>query len=271
MPVAVIRKDRLLLLLGSLQGIQVTDLQCCLAKGRLLETDDQDRAKWIMASTDLREWLNSSKSRVFLINGNGDGDETFGPTTFVCAKLLESLGDIDPMITLHFFCSLHTTNKDGFRDNAVGLIKSLLAQLVLCSEDWDFGFLGKDGLKRLEEGDLDAYCKLFRDLIEQLPPMTLIFLMIDGITVYERSMRREGFLKVIKELTDMMADCRQLVVKLLLTCHGRSAFVKLDRKNVLTLPSIVEGNSQGWSEHSWKRGVGKDVKELGNSSVEVGL
>jgi hypothetical protein len=260
----------LLSLLGIPEDALAHEVQLCLAKGGLLEVEEKDRVKWIMRSRGLREWLNYPKSKVLLINDLCDKVETFGPTTFLSAKMLESLESIEPIITLHFFCSLHHTRTNGVRDDAVGIIKGLIVQLMSRSEDWNLTSLDKDYLKKIEDGELDILCSLFRLLIEQLPDMTLLFVVVDGIELYERAQRRQGFLKAMKEVMRIVADCQHSVMKLLLTCHGRNSFVQkfVDGKNVLIVPADVDGDYQGWSEHSWKKSIGKDVKGLGGIAAK---
>lgn len=152
----------------------------------------------------------------------------------------------------------------------MGAIESLVVQLMSRSNEWSLTSLDKEALKRLKAGGLETLCGLFRLLVEQLPETTLLFLVIDGINLYERVQRRQGFLKALKEVMKIIDDCQQSVIKLLLTCHGRSSFVRdyVDRDDVLTVPFDVDGDGQGWSEQSWKWGVGKDVKELGNAAVK---
>ena len=77
--------------------------------------------------------------------------------------------------------------------------------------------------------------------------MTFFFLVIDGITFYERSNRRPDFLKAMTELLNIMDDCKEVTMKLLLVCHRQSAFVKdlIDNDDTLVFPSTVDGDFQG--------------------------
>ena len=50
--------------------------------------------------------------------------------------------------------------------------------------------------------------------------------MIDGITFYERLNRRPDFVKAMTELLHIMDDCKNITMRMMLTCHRRSAFVK---------------------------------------------
>lgn len=246
--VPALEKESLLSLLGVSPDMHVKDLQHCLAQGNLLEVTGQDRVKWIMESQKLREWLGFSRARVLLVNGDEDvGDADFAATTFLSAKLVESLTEIEPIITLHFFCSAHAKKKYSIPDDARGLLSSLVGQLDLMSPGSSQAFLSHVDIARLKENDLEILCKVFRGLIEQLPPTILLFMMIDSVTLYERTQRRQNFLKAIKEMMEAMKDSQNIVFKLLLTCQGRSMFLKrlIDGPDILTAPPDIDGDRQG--------------------------
>ena len=233
--------------------------------GTSLSLTDQDRVEWMMRSPKLRQWLNSSESRTLLLNGDGDANEIFSPTTFLSAKLVESLAHIEPVISQHFFCSLHTTSRtDPLADAATGLIKSFVAQLLLRDVSWDLAFLSVTDLDKIEHNDVEAISVLFRRLVGQLPDATFLFWMIDGVNYYERSERRRDFLKVIRDLLGIIRDCDGVVIKLLLTCPGKSLYVKdaLSKEDVLNVPPIVDGGRQGWSERAFQKTLGHDVDKL---------
>ena len=224
-----------------------------------------------MQSPKLREWLNSPNSRTLLLNGDGDPNDMFSPTTFVSAKLLESLSHIEPVFLQHYFCSLHTSSSPSRKnnDNATGLLKSFISQLLLRDDvnSWDLSFLSATDIDKLHQtNDLETLCLLFRNLIQQLPPTTFLFWMIDGINYYERSERRRGFLKVINSLLDTLKACSTngVVIKLLLTCPGKSLYVKdlLNKEDILTVPPTVDGSRQGWSERVFQRTVGSEIGKL---------
>ena len=95
---------------------------------------------------------------------------------------------------------------------------------------------------------------LFECLVKPIEDGTLLFLVIDGINFYERSERRHDPLKVIQSLMTIIKNSRRCVMNLLLTCHGRSSFVKdlLEKDAVLNVPTFVDGSRQGWSEHTFE-------------------
>lgn len=237
--------------------------------GTSLSLNDQDRVKWMMQSPKLREWLNFPGSRKLLINGDGAANEMLSSTTFLSAKLLESLGHIEPIVSQHFFCSLHTTSKKDIMADATGLIKSFVTQLLQRDVSWDLSFLSTTDLEKIQHNDLGSICALYRRLIQQLPDTTFLFWMIDGINYYERSERRRDFLKVIHELLGILKDCNSVVIKLLLTCPGISLYVKdaLGREDVLTVPPTVDGSRQGWSERVFQKTVGHEIEHLDGAGL----
>ncbi|KAK0510773.1 hypothetical protein JMJ35_007205 [Cladonia borealis] len=249
--------------------IPARDLRRCLANGHLLSTEDQDRVKWIMRSPQLRMWLNCPRSKSILVNGNKTGNEVFSPTTFLAAKMLETLEAIEPMIRLNFFCSLRATGSKSTKDDAIWMIKSLIAQLLVKDFAWDLTFLSQEDVDRIKADHLQTLCRFFHDLLQQLPKMTFLYWMIDAITFYERLEWRGDFLKAINELLNIMDSCKQVVIKLLLTCHGRSSFIKdyIDDEDILLVPSIIDGDCQGWSDMGWYRSKGKDMNALEDTVV----
>ena len=256
------------------------DLKRCLNIGASLTLTDQDRVEWMMQSPKLREWLNSPDSRTLLLNSDVDPNEMFSPTTFVSAKLLESLSHIEPVFLLYFFCSLHTSSssssspkKENQPDTATGLLKTLISQLLLRSDvNWDLSSLPSTNLsstKPHQTADIDTLSLLFRSLIYQLPPTTFLFCMIDGINYYERSERRRGFLQVVHSLLDIIHSCsgNGVVIKLLLTCPGKSLYVKdlVSKEDILTVPPTVDGSRQGWSERAFQKTLGDEIGKLDGS------
>lgn len=133
---------------------------------------------------------------------------------------------IQPIISHHFFCSLHTTSREDIKDDATGIIRSFIVQLLLRDIPWGLSFLSKKDLEKIEHDDLETVFVLFQKIVLQLPNLTFVFWMIDGINYYERSERRQDFLKVIHGLLGIIKERDDIVIKLLLTCHSKSAYVK---------------------------------------------
>lgn len=93
--------------------------------------------------------------------------------------------------------------------------------------------------------------------------------MIDGINYYERSEWRRDFLKVVHSMLDTITACSTngVVIKLLLTCPGKSLYVKdlLNKEDILTVPPTVDGSRQGWSERTFQKTLGNEIGKLDGS------
>ena len=230
---------------------------------------DHDRLKWLVQAREVRAWLSFPKSQVLLINGNGGSNDKFPPTTVLSAKLLECLGHIQPVISLSFFCSLHMYPWMVSEDNATSLLRSLVRQLLQRDIPWDLNFLTADGVGAIQNDDLTTIIILFRNLMGQLPEKTFLFLMIDGINYYERSERCRDFLIVIDDLLGMIKDHNRIIIKLLLTCHSTSFFVKnlLDKDRILHVPATIDGDRQGWSEKWYEKKIGPEMEILKAAAV----
>ena len=239
-------------------------MQRCLSKGKTLSLKEQDRVKWMMQSRQLQEWLAGPRSRALLLNGNGEGNPIFTPCTFLTAKFLEGLRHVQPIICMFYFCSLHMSSREDQREDASTLAKTLISQLLHCDVPYDTSFLTQEDLEKIEQNDLSTLGMLLQRLMQQIPSGTFLFLVVDGVNFYERSERRQDFLEIIKILLTVLEECHNSVFKLLLSCHGRSSFVKdlIRNEDILTVPAFVDGTRQGWSEHTFRKSLGQEISNL---------
>lgn len=240
------------------------DLKQYLRQGTSLSLQDQDRVKWVIEGSKLQQWLNSPKSRTLLINGNGDANETFSPTTFLTAQLLESLGNLKTIIPLYFFCSLHTKSDPNVKNDAASLMRSFFLQLLFrkhISWNLDF-FLKMRDIESIRAGDLDLLRTKLHKLTEQLPSPTFLSWMIDGINYDEHSERRQGFLKVIDQLLAVMKAHEKLIIKLLLTSNVKDRYVKnfITEDEILTVPANIDGGRQGWNNRVFEKALDHGIK-----------
>jgi hypothetical protein len=140
----------------------------------------------------------------------------------VCARLIESLGyqAEENFLVLHFFCGQHLFSATDSDATPLGLVNSLLAQLL--SQYPNFEISSQD-LVNISPNTVDCVQYLFEKLVEQLEASMMVFCIIDGISLYEDAARLAETKKVMHGLTELVAryDGTGPVFKLLLTSPTR--------------------------------------------------
>ena len=226
------------------------DLTYCLNASSLLSLDEQDKASWILRDVQFQQWLHKPPTCTLLVNATGDTVERISSTTLLRTKLLDSFGKIGAVISLHYFCSLHTNfGKDGEDSAAFCMVRSLTLQLLLHQgNSWDLSFLEEADMARYEAGDLGFACTVFQTLLAQLPTPTFMFWIIDGTDSYEYSEWRNPFLNTLERLAAISGMRTNLITKTLLTSHTQSKYLPqlLKSHEILTLPEMVDGDRSGW-------------------------
>jgi len=205
-------------------------------------TGYQEHAHRFLNSSELKAWLTVPYSGVLMVNGDLDGDQKLSPLSVVCAMLLESLGSVDGALSMNFFCGLHTQIGDP-ATGPIAMIKSLIAQL-LSQHSFDLDFIHLKDQQELEANDLDTVCDLFSRLITQVPQSTPIFCIVDGISYYETSSQRSAACFVMSKILELI-DEADVVLKLLITAPGKSAYVKegVRKQDILWLPELDHADS----------------------------
>lgn len=144
----------------------------------------------IMRSPKLQKWITDTQSSALLINANHQGSTRQQPTSFICAKLVDSITpspsdaqtEFQMILPLAFFCGehLHKTDPDSGPN---GMMRSLLAQLLLAYPDFDLRVIPQ--IQHLDFDDVNDLCDVFDLLIAQLPDYTVVFCIVDAISFFE--------------------------------------------------------------------------------------
>lgn len=225
-----------------------------------------------MQSPKLHTWITSTEPSILLVNGNYNGPARQSPLSFVCAKLMDSIqpnlqetGARKPLILAHaFFCGQHMSPEDP--DSGLsGLMRSLLAQLILAYPDFNPTIVQR--MRDINSNDINKPCEIFYTLISQVPPETMIFCMVDGITLYESSTAQmKEARKITQTLVDITNSCKEngCIFKALLTSPGnsRAIYKDLEKTDVIWMPRNISSQG-GFTSMKWKHSAaGRDVKEL---------
>ena len=69
---------------------------------------------------------------------------------------------------------------------------------------------------------------------------------------------------MIDAILDMMDNCENLLIKLLLTCLGNSVYVRdyIDDDDIVVVSPFVNGDGRGWNDSPWKKSIRDDIKKL---------
>ena len=237
-----------------------------------LPRPEQDRIVAIMRSPKLHRWITATASSALLVNGNYQGSKWKQPTSFICAKLIDSIQPISEdsqtssSSTFHlaFFCGEHLEPRDP--DFGLdGMMRSLLSQLLLSYPDFDLEVVRR--MRNVHYDDVNDLCDIFFTLVDQLPPQTVIFCILDGITFYEDDATAcEDAVLVLQTLVDITERTREngCAFKLLLMSpwNSRTLYRELidQEADVLWTPLRVPALG-GFTAAGWNATVGSHMIE----------
>jgi hypothetical protein len=192
-----------------------------------------------MKSPSLRNWLVSTTSSTLLINGSCPSTRARSPITFFCARLIDSLSskDNENFLVLHFFCGQHISSVTDPNATPLGMMNSLLAQLLLLYPDFE---ISHQDLTSISPNTLDSVIQLFKKLVAQLEPSMMVFCIIDGISLYEDAARLADTRKVVHALAELGARDVAMgpTFKLMLTSPTRIKHLpeRVSKEEVLSVP-----------------------------------
>ncbi|TGJ79539.1 hypothetical protein E0Z10_g9221 [Xylaria hypoxylon] len=229
---AIVTPIQLLGIIGISDHAAGDELEIVLRQARLFDPEIQGRAGWLIKTTEFRDWLRSERSTILLADGclpEHGGLTT--PMSGLCGALISSLMESQHNRVLFFFvgqhCDMQSSDRDG--NGPRGLMKSLIAQLLLCSNmaRLNLDFLTREYLEDLTRYHLEALCELSVQLLQQLPPTSQFYCIIDGISLYEQSLWLKDLEYVAAMLEHVVKGQRQsqrrsAPVKLLMTSPGKS-------------------------------------------------
>ena len=213
-----------------------------------LSSCSQDRARALITSPVMQEWLTSIVSLPLLVNGqmfSSEEEIRQSPLSYFCAKLADSIlspsrsGQMrknDAVFVVRWFCGEHTNfydygpGKTDYDAHPPGMLSNMLVQLIVqllqCPSLPQLSHLSNPS----NAPQLSELCDLFMLLVEALPKGSILFIIIDGIFYYEDKERREECMEVLSMLTEMARGgpgfASECLIKLLVTSPLRSHCVQ---------------------------------------------
>ncbi|KAF3016550.1 hypothetical protein E8E14_012383 [Neopestalotiopsis sp. 37M] len=192
----------------------------------------------LMKYNEFAQWVTEPTSKELLIHGNSDTTH-ISPLSFFCALLMQNLRRVQRFVSVAFFCGSHPYEDQG---GPRTLIISLLAQLLQQRTRFDLRFLTYEMAELMETGDIQAYCSVFGQLVQQMARDETVFCIIDGANFYERDeeMRYE-FAEVLCFLLDLTKS--QTKFKILLTSPSITTEIReaIRDEDYLSLPEQGKG------------------------------
>ena len=223
---------------------------------------DQYRVVAIVKFLQLEEWIATTESSALFINADDDAPSMMQPTSFICAKLVESIAshpsNAEPesrtSFPLAFFCGEHLGNDDP-SSGPGGMMRNLLAQLLLAYRDFDLRAVLQ--MQNLNYDDVKDLCHVFDLLITQLPHHIVVYCVVDAVSFYEDNTAMcEEAIDVIQNLMDVVERTKKsgCAFKLLLMSPWNSRVLhkamRDEYRDVAWMPSRMSRQGD-YNEHMW--------------------
>ncbi len=252
----------LLYLLQVEQGHGVRDLDFVLRQGPGYDAASQSHGAMVLEHPNFRRWIVAEQSDLVYVESRLDSSR-FGrtsPISYFCANLLQHFKNQAATSTIYFFCGQHEASNDDLKGPR-GLVRSLLAQLL---QRWPNVPTDPANLDPFngehEKVPTEELCRLFEQVLGQVPGHVTITCIIDGIAHFEKDNWKEDYWAVVTMLSNAVLD-QNLVArfKVLMTGPIRSMWLQ---GQVPEAWRIEVGGSGRAMDDRWQRSRWEDVKEF---------
>ncbi|EFX01024.1 hypothetical protein CMQ_5966 [Grosmannia clavigera kw1407] len=200
----------------------------------------------------------------------------------MAAALLHMRSQAKPdVVPLYYFCGQHIASgsRGGYQDMVSGVANSLLAQLVtICGEtDEEAGVDVRPAiaLGKVKHDDVKSVLRRFRAVVLQLPADTIVFCIVDGLSLYLGAQRTEAAAEqLLHGLLRLSRDSKSrkskptCTFKLLVTAPYRFnphvASEIAEEEETLNVPLRLP-LSGGFNEMKWHLSIGQLLDETSES------
>lgn len=260
----VLPTERLIELMAIEPLAPYLDRDDVLWKGHTMSPGSLGRGRYILATPQFQQLLLAPSSGVLLVDGHcqDECDGKVSPISVFCASLAAMLAHNPTLMVLHFFASQHSFLDDDPARGPRGLMRSLICQVLLYPNQPSpcLDQVGDQVVQDLADGNIDALCWLFRELLKRVVNVKAILCIVDNISEFE-----EGWVEELR----IVFNCFRCVpndlspgvnLKLLMTSSGKSTVLVYDTDESEYL-SLVAGNvmNVGKSEWAMAQDIGDSV------------
>lgn len=142
-----------------------------------------------MTTTQFTEWMQKDESRLLLVDGHCKdlSNSKTSPLSVLCASLASNFAEADSLVILQYYCGHHGLDSNGLPAGPLGLIKSLLTQLLQKPDDVlpQNLQLDKELFDRVKPDDVDNLCEIFAAVFSQLDPNKITLCIVDEVAEFE--------------------------------------------------------------------------------------
>jgi hypothetical protein len=208
----------------NMPNIDEVDLKKVLNSASDVIYSDRGRAQQMIQTRHFRDWMLNPISAKLLVHGDFDDPSRISPFSILAATVSQGFRTSPGIISLIFFCGQHLWN-DEHHGGSV-MIRSLIAQLVLQFPFPTIHPPSNMSIHGIDTAEIIHLCKLFIYLVQQIPPHTTVFCIIDGINEYEREEYLHGMDDVVFELMGLVDEGSRASFKLLLLSPKPTSLVR---------------------------------------------
>jgi hypothetical protein len=170
-------------------GSVVGDIEEIRRQESNVASEGREVTRKIMSMVKFTEWVTKDESRLLLLDGHckNFGNRGTSPLSVLCASLASTLAGAESLIILQYYCGHHGLDSNGLPAGPLGLIQSLLAQL-LCKPDNVLPQslkLDRKIYERVRPDDVDSLCELFGTVFSQVEPSKITLCIVDEIAEFE--------------------------------------------------------------------------------------
>ncbi|KAG6358453.1 hypothetical protein INS49_014337 [Diaporthe citri] len=170
-------------------GSVVEDVERIRQQGTNVASEGRELARKIMTLAQFTEWMQKDESRLILVDGHCKslGNGKTSPLSVLCASLASNFAESNALVILQYYCGHHGLDSNGLPAGPLGLIKSLLAQLLRKSDDVlpKSLQLDRELYDRVEPDDVDGLCEIFGVVFSQIDPNKITLCIIDEVAEFE--------------------------------------------------------------------------------------
>lgn len=167
------------------------DLRSTQNHGHRMDTLSQGGALWLMKCPLFIDRLYSNRPGALFVErdcppGSQDAFEKMSAFSALTAMLTSTIGSMQPAKVVQFFCGRHTSSNDPLGGPS-GLIRGILAQLLQL-DNFSLSFIDSRTPKEyIERHSLAQLTDTLKRLVHQLDRRVILFIFVDGVSLFERS------------------------------------------------------------------------------------